>query len=476
MEAPYLDKRPPPVVRRSFDAASAPDLSHRSDGPFGPGLVALQPSFARAQSLGTTPYGRVRSLSVVSVASSARRTSKSTQSTPVIPPPTEPTSSLPEFENFDPTYGLRPEGLPTKSVFSSFSRLFKQNKGLADLTEEQSEVDEEAESAAEEDNGSYSGADWEDTSVDYSPPPSLTPDDSVTEYETIPAVGGGTITRPRVYHSQSMIQPPSEISRSTTDAASIRTSTPSLRHSVSPSQQAGPSRTSSFPYTTHEIPNRRLAHAVQTPPKADPSYSAYSHEPINMPPSHSHRRLSVSSAANLDPFHSGSPPSHHALSEADPGIVLRPTLNNTVHQLSTLSFSNHTLSPYTRSLEHFAVRSGPPRTLNAFGVRAPPERRPVKAKRKRTYRIGGKLQPPPNPEPNGHPPRASATSPVPPSEFDPSEIDRYFRSGDDPDGFVGDPESSGHEQQGAYVSDSSLSEPLPRYPHDAYETLRRRRL
>jgi len=470
VEAPYLDKRPPPVVRRPFDTASAPDLLHPSGSPFGPGLVALQPSFVRAPSLGAISYGRVRSISVVSVASSARSTS-----TPVIPPPTEPTSSLSELENFDPTYGLRPEGLPTKSVFSSFGRLFKQNKGLADLTEEQSEVDEEAELVEDEDNGSYSGVDWEDTSVDYSPPPSLTPDDSVTEYETIPAVGGGTITRPRVYHSQSMIQPPSEISRPTTDAASITTSTPSLRHSVSPSQQAGPSRTSSFPYTTPQIYNRRLAHAVQTPPKTDPSYSAHSHEPINMPPSDTLRRLSVSSAANLDPFHSGSPPSHHALSEADPKIVLRPTLNNTVHQLSTLSFSNHTLSPYTRSLEHFAVRSGPPRTLNAFGVRAPPERRPVKAKRKRTYRIGGKLQPPPNPEPNGHPPRTSASSPVPPSEFDPSEIDRYFRSGDDPDGFVGEPGSSGHEQQGAYASDSSLPGPFFRYPHDTYETLRRRR-
>ena len=472
VEAPYLDKRPPPIVRRPFDTVSAPDLSYLSDGTFGPGLVALQSAFIGPPSLGALSYGRVRSVSGVSVASSAQRTSKSVQSAPAIPPPAEPTGSLPELENFDPTYGLRPEGLPMKSVFSNFGRLFRQNKGLADLTEEQSEVDEEEEVMQEEDKGSYSVADWEDTSVDYSPPPSLTPDDSVTEYETVPAVGGGTITRPRVYHSQSMIQPPSEISRITADAGSITPSIPGFRYPISPSQQAGPSRASSFPYATPRIPNHGRAHSVMTTPTTD------SHEPIHRPLPSSFRRLSVSSstAITLDPFHSGSPPSHHAMSEADPKIVLRPTLNNTLHQLSTLSFSNHTLSPYTRSLAHFAVRSGPPRTLNAFGVRAPPERRPVKAKRKRTYRIGGK-QPQSVPEPDSRPPRTSPPSPVPPSEFDPSEIDRYFRSGDDPDEY-GEPGSGGQGTESVYAPETpetSLSGSLPRYPPDVYETLRRRR-
>ena len=39
VEALYLDKRPPPVVRRPFDTASLPDQSHLSDGPFGPGCA-----------------------------------------------------------------------------------------------------------------------------------------------------------------------------------------------------------------------------------------------------------------------------------------------------------------------------------------------------------------------------------------------------------------------------------------------------
>ena len=418
VEAPYLDKRPPPVVRRPFDTR------------------------------------RVRSVSGVSVASSSRRTSKSaqsTQSTPVIPPPTEFTSLLPDLDNFDPTYGLRPEGLPTKSVFSSFGRLFKQNKGLADLTEEQSEVDEE-EDGVDEDKTSYSTVDWADTSFDYSPPASLTPDDSVTEYETIPAVGGGIITRPRVYHSQSMIQPPSEISRTATYAEG---SAPRFTHrSITPdSIETQFSRSSSS----------GLAHSVETPPTTDPPHSVYSRDAIHKPPSL--RRLSVSSSiATHDPFHSGSPPPHHALSEGDPKTIL-PSLNNTLHQLSTLSNSNHTLSPYTRSLAHFAVRSGPPRTLSASGVRAPPERHPIKAKRKRTYRIGGKAQSQPQStlEPDDHPLRTySAYESVPPSEFDPSEIDRYFRSGDDPG------EQSGHGRAPPLGG-------LPRYPRDAYETLRRRR-
>ncbi|KIJ69802.1 hypothetical protein HYDPIDRAFT_77655 [Hydnomerulius pinastri MD-312] len=486
VEAPYLDKRPPSVRRRPFDAASAPDLSYLPSGPVGAG-VGLQHPFLHPSSLGTLSYGRARSISGTSVASSARRAAKSTLPAPVSPPPTEATSSIPELENFDPTYGLRPEGLPTKSVFTSFGRLFKQNKGLADLTEESSEIDEE------EEQGSFSVVDWDDTAPDYSPPPTIPEEDSVTEYETIPAVGGGTITRPRVYHSQSMIQSPPEISR------------------LASPPHAGPSRTNSFPYSSPRIPlshrptssynpyfpdpsvyaqNQRqrtrsepafdlsqpssrprrpvtpdsletqpsrssssgLAHSIETPPTPEHPHSLHGLE-IPYKPSLSNRRLSVSSSTNLDPFHSGSPPTLHSMSEADPKIVLRPSLNNTIHQLSTLSHSNHTLSPYTRSLEHFTVRSVPPRTLDASGMQVAPERRPIKAKRKRTYRIGGSKKPaePERPQPPPSPP-----SPVPPSEFDQSDIDQYFRSRDD---------FSTIDQ---HPSSPSL------HPHE-YDTVRRRR-
>ncbi|KAF9226847.1 hypothetical protein BS17DRAFT_749035 [Gyrodon lividus] len=514
VEAPYLDKRSPPVRRRPFDAASPPDFLDLPAGLVGGG-IGLQQPFLHPPLLGTLSYGRARSISGVSVASSGRRTSKSNTSTPptpASPPSSEPTSSIPELENFDPTYGLRPEGLPTKSVFLSFGRLFKQNKGLADLTEESSEVDED------EEQGSFSVLDWDDTDPDSSPPASLAQEEeSVTEYETIPAVGGGTITRPRVYHSLSMIQPPPEISRVASDGASMASSAPILRHRMSQFQQAGPSRTNSFPYASQRIPlshrptpsynpyfpdtsaypqsehkctrsepafditqsssrpvtpdsletqfsrfsSSGLAHSIETSPTTQPSHSVHSLDSSAKLPSLSYRRLSVSSLSNLDNFHSGSPPTHRSMVEADPKIVLRASLNNTIHQLSTLSHSNHTLSPYTRSLEHFTVRSVPPRTLNAPGMHVPPERRPVKAKRKRTYRLGGPSKPP---EPARPPPPTSPPPRVPPSEFDQSDIDQYFRSRDD---------LSVVDQQ--QYPDSPPPSPLLR-PRDSGDAVRRRRV
>src|SRR6266404_8684391 len=38
-----------------------------------------------------------------------------------------------------------------------------------------------------------------------------------------------------------------------------------------------------------------------------------------------------------------------------------PTLHGALSMLATLTNSNHTLSPFTRSLSHFTVRSGPRR-------------------------------------------------------------------------------------------------------------------
>jgi len=126
----------------------------------------------------------------------------------------------------------------------------------------------------------------------------------------------------------------------------------------------------------------------------------------------------------------------------NPKIVLRPSLmTNSIHHLSTLSHSNHTLSPYTRSLAHFTVRSVPPRPLTTS---LSSERQPVKAKRKRTYRLGGQ-QPLAKDESHVTPddpsllttdhdvdvPTTRPSSPPPPSEFDASDMDLYFRSHDD---------------------------------------------
>ena len=479
VEAPYLDKRPPAVRRRPFDTASAPDLSYLAPGPAAAGLGLYQ-SFRRPPSLAGGSYGRARSVSGVSVTSAPWKATPSvrpTPPTPSIPSPTEVSSSLPELGNFDPTYGLRPEGLPAKSVFTSFGQLFRQDKGLADLTEELSDIDEQTEEP-------FDDLDWEDTVPDYSPPPSVSDEaESVTEYETIPAVGGGIITRPRIYHSQSMIQPLSEVSGVAPESS--RTSSPTYfnHHRMAQSQGADTSRVNpSSSRSTRRIPpsyhhstsnyngevsydyearhrtrsapgpdflprhpmspgrsetylsrsSSELSHSIDTPPS--PEFPSLSHS-IDITRK-SYRRLSVSSSSAFDVFHSGSPPTHRTLSDTDPQIILRPSLNNTIHQISTLSHSNHTLSPYTRSLAHYTVRSVPPRTLNASGVQTAPERRAVKARRKRTYRIGGSKapEPPPPPPPPSSPPSPpspSLPSPVPPSEFDPADMDQYFRFRDE---------------------------------------------
>ncbi|KAJ3485077.1 hypothetical protein NLJ89_g11929 [Agrocybe chaxingu] len=133
VEAPYLSKRPPiPQTRLTFDALSTPDISsHRplaSD-------IGLHPHLSRKASSTSLGSRKPRSASG-SVTSTSRPPQPPAGSSPQSLLNDPSTSSHPDLENFDPTYGLRPEGLPTKSVFKGFSSLFTPNKGLADLAEE----------------------------------------------------------------------------------------------------------------------------------------------------------------------------------------------------------------------------------------------------------------------------------------------------------------------------------------------------
>jgi mitochondrial distribution and morphology protein 34 len=466
VEAPYLTKRAPPPSRRpTFETMSVQELSYRA-----PHLssVGLQPYFARQQSLPPSGHRRTASLSGVSVASSSRRSSTSVKSAPpTVPKPSIP-STFPELEDFDPTYGMRPEGVPNKSVFGSFGRLFTPNKGLADLTETEEEAYEE-----------FSVVDWEDTMPDFSPPPSTFGGSDADggngiEYESVPAVGGGTITRPRVYHSQSLIQPSSDVSTAPSTVHALK------RHGISPKSSeyplhsstpgAGPSsgRPGSFIDSDLYFPARGAGFTRSySVPSAFADYSSinavpqslltrsgspdsletqlsetYVHtdslpsSPLTIAPTKDpiaiqtsqRSRVSSISSSNIDQsfqFHSSSLPTSPP--DPDPKIILRPSINNSIHQLSTLSHSNHTLSPYTRSLEHFTVRSVPPRTSIVPG--SPAERQPVKARRKRTYRLGGSTSKAKarSAQPNDAEP-LPPSSPVPPSEFDASDMDRYFRA------------------------------------------------
>lgn len=484
VEAPYLSKRPPPIRRVPFDSLSNPELFARDP------LGIAHPQLSRKTH---SSFGRhrPRSLSGVSAAKSSSPT-KSTQS-----PPNEPhSSSHSDIENFDPTYGLRPEGLPTKSGFKGFSSLFTLNKGLADLAEEM-ETSEGSDYG--EDGTSFDVVDWEDTVPGFSPASSVYHDrddqDGPMEYETVPAVGGGTITRPRIYHSQSAIQSHSSIHpvsskplskqsqsgiRNGVPNPSILSRTPSAASSsYFADYPAGPARLSGFHSTTSSSfslrpvassfpirppspdslesqPSRSSSGPTQTLSTVPTDPALHDEQPFHSPASYapstataisgiymrrppSERRMSVTSTTSTTnvtaEFLSTSPSNNHQTDPmGNPKIVLRPNSNNSsIHQLSTLSHSNHTLSPYTRDLSHFTVRSVPPRNPSvaaqgtggfAFGVGVG-DRQPVKARRKRTYRISGREKEP------SHIDKAEGSKPAPiPPEFDISEMDRYFSPGD----------------------------------------------
>ena len=447
VEAPYLSKRaalqvPHPLSLHELSSpVSSSPLSLRS----APAYSVAAPSV----------FGLRRPRSVSGLSASSHRSPK-----PLPTPATglEPPTSFPEIENFDPTYGLRPEGLPAKSLFNNFSKLFSPAKGLAELTEPLEEVDELDELASFSDSVS-------------NPRPS-TPSvrsENPQDYETIPAVGGGTITRPRVYLSQSQVQS----SAGTTPVNPVLQTPSYLRRSSSPEHEALPrlrgplplrqptlpsplanpqfgtfdpsyTRTSSIVQsplsrysnpelpplsstsTTHPVPRRPYIHApLPTPPPSD------THTDPGNSPSHRRRqsldRRSSISSSIPDRRDTTSPNLHGSFGpDPDPHIILRPSLNEHIFRLSTLTHSNHTLSPFTRSLEHFAVRSGPPKvSINPGGLSDRPSQAKVKAKRKRIYRVGGKKEPEEPPQPK--------FPPAPASDFDESDMDRYFKWRDEVD-------------------------------------------
>lgn len=389
-------------------------------------------------------------------------------------------ASFPDIENFDPTYGLRPEGAPSRAAFGNLKRLFGSKKGgLADLAQLQEEMTQEPDESVQA---------WEHLSEFGS---TTRGSDEMTEYESLPAVGGGVITRPRVIHGQSPALSPA-VSMRTVPLSSLPSSpswgSPSAYH-----QQASSSRTSpmiagvprlgprsmssvSNPYFPRmqaslaesidgddatEMSNvwptawsQQGAHRHQPPPRpptpplyqpssrtlspssADPTSG--SSQSLMTPPLSEHadglemhtkrrpRRISLSSS-DFEGFQAGSPPEHHYLSDAGSRhIIVRPTLSNPVSQLRALSHSNHTLSPFTRNFQHFAVRSGPRKTGTTDA--SVPERVPVKAKRRRTHLLGAK--PLPTSQEN-HGLEAAIATPVGGEEFDSSEMDRYFPVHDD---------------------------------------------
>ncbi|KIO23002.1 hypothetical protein M407DRAFT_27504 [Tulasnella calospora MUT 4182] len=204
----------------------------------------------------------------------------------------------------------------------------------------------------------------------------------------------------------------------------------SHRHSR---RQSGASdvRLSSSSSYTRLSPSSSRPPTVSTPPSSDrPGPDDEAGSPIMKDRERQRRRsLSPSIIQPFDSFHFGSPPRHTGPpSETNPKIVLRPHANMTVSHLSALSSSYHTLSPYTHSVEHFTVRSIPPKpqtpTVPA-ACHGLDKKAPVRARRKRMIRLGTKKAEAPAEESRRPSPH------IAPSEFS-DEVDHYFKPGNDP--------------------------------------------
>jgi distribution and morphology protein 34 len=457
VEAPYLTKFPPspPSPEPVTMVMSAPDLrtlyQHRRPN-------TRPPSVAYTMASGIRPlYPRVRTSSGSSITSTVQSRARHSDSPDPSPSTDPPESTFPEIENFDPTYGLRPEGLPTKSVFRSFGRLFANpGRGLADLAEEN--TDEEDDDAIGDDGTSYG---WQDSVPGFtSAEPSVLGDSSPgtstgVEYESVPAVGGGTVMRPRVFHAHSRVHPMTDRSTSLAPTSTSRLTRAALRqlpradlphrpHSLynpyfpplGAADRFAPAPTvhsyrhyrdrdpfeAPTPPLYHSPPRRPLSpsshhthgsssHTVPTPPSTEALHPA---------PRERTRRASIASVSVA------------TTSDTDARIVLRPALHGALSALATLAHSNHTLSPYTRSPSHFTVRSGP-----RSAPPAPPPA-PPRARRRRTHMLGAAAKAKAKAKERekedvggGVEEGWGESGSPPPSEFDAEDMDRYFRTRDE---------------------------------------------
>ncbi|GAA5974532.1 hypothetical protein JCM11641_002078 [Rhodosporidiobolus odoratus] len=148
---------------------------------------------------------------------------------PATSPPTishDMLDSVPDsIENYDPTYGLRPDSIPHHAGFADYERRVKagtSKRGLGDVLEVEEEEAEDDDYYASPrpqyvGDGSFEFEmiglhDLVDDGTQYPLPRTsfdsvdVEPDRDLLQFEQIPAVGGGTVTRPRVFHTQSQMR------------------------------------------------------------------------------------------------------------------------------------------------------------------------------------------------------------------------------------------------------------------------------
>ncbi|KAH7343900.1 hypothetical protein B0J17DRAFT_714055 [Rhizoctonia solani] len=444
VETPYAQKPRGPISSLPSVAEHEPTSPRASDRPMRFPGVGLQPALS-TYSL-PTPAGlaalRPRLSVAPSMAGSARGrqpssslNSPTTSSLPLpapspIDPPDTPDSDF-DQDHFDPTYGLRPEGLPSKSSYSGFSKLYVQNRGLGDLTDGTSSVSHT--SSVQEENP-Y----WEEEEPDLSDGEV----EPVQEYETIPAVGGGTITRPKSHGSVALPppKPKSLLSPLQSEAGRGRKaysphqsplkqwvghqealrrqmglgSNGPMMFPTTPPNRAPLSRAGSGLRYEHHHHDRRRGPVSHFGSSA-PTGSRSSEEPVlNRKRSLSPSMVSPTYSREVMHYNNDDP----NVVDPEPELVLRPGLNTTVNQLSALSQTNHTLSFFAPSVQGVTVRSVPRRPPGSVSATPHAERMPVKARRKRVYRVGKKQQQDPSEQGSQRPPSPTTSQ---------SEYEHYFR-------------------------------------------------
>lgn len=139
--------------------------------------------------------------------------------------------SVPEsIESYDPTYGLRPDSIPHHAGFKNYEKLVKggsSRRGLGEVLSDAEAADglggdglSPVPGFRDPYDDEYDEAAGLGGEVDDLEPDSHYYSSSSSHFETIPAVGGGTITRPRVFHTQSQMRFGPGIASSAYDPAS----------------------------------------------------------------------------------------------------------------------------------------------------------------------------------------------------------------------------------------------------------------
>lgn len=459
VETPYRDNEPvTPANTPQYESDDCDDpTSLGSRDVFGASSQLHQ------QTASATPTPRRRGLH------RAPSGSMKNSPTPVPPLGESPTSYtvFPDIENYDPTYGLRPEGLPTHSGYEALGRVWEKSRtggrGLGSLmdanfedvleTEEPEAIDyaeDELElelDAVDEQVHSPLHLNTSRRSSTMSVSGASLASPSSVVWETFPAVGGGLVTRPRVFHAQSQIRAPSEsgfggampspgATGTATGSVTARASSVGGTSTIGSLHSRVPQSAAAALYHAHHMPPllrtlsnvsdaRSRAHTLSgygapqrttspsplggrpgSPLRAQsgrghsrgPSASSFplpDSPPARRTVSHEPKRRAATTLSAAPPVSGGREraPSFASMNAGLPKSGITLPLNNSVSQLATLSLSANTLSPYARAHEHIAVRSFP--HLGRGGVTSSVTTTEeydvnVKARRKRIFRMGSK--------------------------------------------------------------------------------------